>query len=457
MAQDWEKLQEIIKNAPQRGVTLYWLLEGYKNREIADKMKINTSNVGNNLTQIYKKFNIQKEYGGNLQRKELKERLAKYKLKIRDLLINKNPKKYGNLLGESDTKMKLPVLNRPLTGLVPLDSPRYIQRETDEKCAEYLSTSHRGFLPFIRIKASQGMGKSSLLVRLKSFLKTEQKHIVAFIDLDSINFEPDSFTNLDKLLRRFTYAVTQAFQGEIKLKPPEIKDYWRDNLAPGVNCTNYLRDHVFSEIDKPKTLIIDGIDAVLGEQTQTPFLQLLRSWNEKEMKKVSQAELIWSSIVIAYSTEPYPDHNFKGSPMQNVGMAIELQEFSPNQIIELARRYNIEWSLLEAKSLFNLIGGHPALVNQALYTISQQDMSLEELQEQASQRNSPFQDYLLKYLNILENNPDLRDCFMKILEDRECKNEVSIFQLEKTGLIKLNNYRLSVRCELYKQYFQKHL
>ena len=45
---------------------------------------------------------------------------------------------------------------------------------------------------------------------------------------------------------------------------------------------------------------MDGIDAILGKETQTDFLLVLRTWNEQKMKLVSSKKVIWPSIVIAY-------------------------------------------------------------------------------------------------------------------------------------------------------------
>ena len=98
-----------------------------------------------------------------------------------------------------------------LTGVVPLDSNLYVEREADKTSMEALQTvkNSRATLPFIRVKGAKGMGKSSLLVRLRHFLKTEQDQIVGFVDLAGDSFEPEAFTNLNQLLEQFTYRHLQ--------------------------------------------------------------------------------------------------------------------------------------------------------------------------------------------------------------------------------------------------------
>jgi hypothetical protein len=350
-----------------------------------------------------------------------------------------------------------------LTGEVPLDSVLYIQRNADEKCRRELTLEKelKDSVPFIRVKAAKGMGKSSLLSRIGHFLEREKKEIVARVDLGTDAFGSDAFTDLEKLFYRFTEEVAAAFIKSIPgLEPPELKFAWDKYKPAGKNCTDYLEEHIFKRIaKKSKTLLIDGIDCILGKPTQTDFLLVLRTWNETKMKRVDRAEIIWPSVVIAYSTEPYPNAKFKGSPLQNVGTPVELLEFSAESILNLAKIYGLSWDFSEVNRLMKLIGGHPSLVQRALYKISETDISLGELEGGSTDINGPFSDYLLKDLELLQapQNEKLRACFQKIIKGERSNDAFSKFQLEKRGLIGLNGNGETVRCELYKRFFEEYL
>lgn len=350
-----------------------------------------------------------------------------------------------------------------LTGEVPLDSVLYIKGNADDICQRELTVGKElnKSVPFIRVKAAKGMGKSSLLDRIGQFLEVEKKEIVARVDLGTDAFGSDAFSDLEKLFYRFTEAVATAFAKSIPgLEAPELKFAWDKYKPAGKNCTDYLEEHLFKKIaQKPKTLLIDGIDCILGKPTQTDFLLVLRTWNERKMKRVDSSPVIWPSVVIAYSTEPYPDAKFKGSPLQNVGTPIELAEFSSESILNLAKIYGLNWDLSEVNRLMKLIGGHPSLVQRALYQISQNDISLEIFESKATEINGPFSDYLLKYLELLETpeNEQLRVCFQQIIKGERSKDTFSKFQLEKIGLIRLNGNREAVRCELYGRFLEKNL
>jgi hypothetical protein len=371
-------------------------------------------------------------------------------------------KKNGRGRVPSSIILKSYVYKGPLiTGVVPLDCPLYVKRNADDLCKEALQRGNNSdeSLPFIRIKAAKGMGKSSLMIRLRDFLEKKQKQIIGYVDLGSSVFDASSFTDLDKIFYTLTEEITQAFTNAMPgLNPPPLQNFWKKERTSSKNCEYYLEELIFKKIKQPKTLFIDGIDRVLGKNIQTEFLSVLRTWNETKLKKiVNKAPIVWPSIVIACSTDPYPDHKLKGSPMQNVGIDVELQEFTRDSILELSKLYGLIWSFDEVDSLMKLIGGHPTLINRALYKLCKTDMTLAELEQQSNQVNGPFGDYLLKYLELLQKDEQLKTCFKTILKGEECNDEFVKFQLEKVGLIRLYHTDIQVSCELYRRYFQANI
>lgn len=436
-----QRWRELEKRKPSQIEIVKEMLQGLSDSEIAEKKNLTPETVRKHISTTCKDF---KDFGIK-KRSELLSLLGKYK----PALVQGN---------RTLTQVQHITLS---TGVVPLDSPLYLERDVDEKCRQYLQAaeSKEGSLPFIRIRASKGMGKSSLLVRLCHFLERERKQAVGYVDLGSNDFDQSAFKDLNLLLRQFTYAIAQKFRDKLNNHTPlDVKDYWREDIASGSNCTNYLKEHIFSKIEQPKTLLIDGIDAVLGQkETQNPFLNLLRTWNESQMKLVSDAPIVWPSMVIAYSTEPYPEYGIKSSPLQNVGVEIDLNEFSPDETQELAKRYGLDWNPNEVSLLRQLIGGHPALINRALFEISQKRMDLSELEMSATLIPGPFEGDLLKKLDILKGNEDLKECFNKILFGESCADEFAKFQLAKAGLIMISKGKIEIGNKLYKKYFKLHL
>lgn len=445
---------EKLKRAPRREEVLLRVLRGQTDTEISEEMDIHLGTVRKQLSIVYEAFGLKSDFEGDRtsKRRPLAELFAKYKPELQ-----KDSRFADIAKAISSTSDTQPLISTLLTGRVPLDSPGYIERDVDRFLKHTFSSHTDESSMFIRIKGSKGMGKSSLLVRLREFLENEHGHTVGVVDLGK-SCGSNILASLDKLLYCFTYSVARAFENFLEPKPLDLGKYWRDDLVPGLNCTNYLHQHIFSKLDSPKTLLIDGIDTVLGEKTQTQFLELLRSWNEEEMKKVSHDPIIWPHVVIAYSTEPYASYDMPaGSPLQNVGIPVDLLEFSESHVLYQAARYGLDWDKPHITQLMELIGGHPELINRALYQIGKGKIGLDELISQPDQLNGPFTDYLLPNLKLLQKHSELAKCFVKILNNEDSCDEFSKFRLEKAGLITLKNSKPRVRFELYRRYFQKHL
>lgn len=445
-----------LDKAPRREEVLHRVLRGEKDADIANEMGIHPGTVRKQLSNLYEIFRLDSEFPRDKSSNRIL--LAKLFAKHKPDLLREG--KYAYLLPEEKGEPILDFLNiSPPTGILSLNSPLYIERKPDEDVKQAFHTHADESKLFIRIKGSKGMGKSSLLVHLRQFLEVEQNYAVGLVDLSGKDFGSEILSDLSKLLYQFTYAVAQAFKPALgKEELPDLKRYWRDDIAPGLNCTDYLHEYVFTKINRSKTLLIDGIDTVLGhEPAQSQFLNLLRSWNEEKMKLVSQEKIIWSHIIIAYSTEPYASYGLESSPLHNVGMPVKLPEFTEEQVLQQAQKYQLNWDLSQVKRLRQLIGGHPELVNRALYQISKNQIELDELLSQACQYSSPFSDYLLEHLRLLQEHPRLSKCYEKIINGETCYDEFAKFQLEKAGLIKIDKNKASASFELYQEYFCKHL
>lgn len=432
----------------RRREVLKLFLAGKTDTEIALQLFMAETTIRKHIQNICAAFKLP---GGRDRRERLKALFAQYKPElIPDTHLDPPP---TDDEPEDDVDPKI----TPLTGVVPRNSPLYIQREADRQCQEILKTaSHHPV--FVRLRGARGCGKSSLLVRLQHWLETEQKQVVGFVDLGGFNFGPEAFTDLNKLLYQFTYAVTQSFSSAMTNHPPNLQKNWQEDMAAASNCTDYLENYIFAKIKQPKTLIIDGIDKILGrKETQTPFLNLLRSWYERKMQDVDQGKIVWPNLVIADSTEPYPHYEIQDSPLQNVGNQVKLQEFNTEEIVELAKRYGIEINFNDSNSLKQLLGGNPALLNPAIYQLSQNSINLTQLIEQATEVDGTFAYFLQKNLKQLQVHNNLMNCFKQILQGNKCTDEFAKYQLELAGLIRGYPFNVQVSCELYQEFFKAYL
>ncbi|WP_254566880.1 AAA-like domain-containing protein [Oscillatoria sp. HE19RPO] len=414
--------------------------------QTAAQSGIQEGSVRKHLSEIYTLFKIE-------GRKQKRERLIALFSQYQPELVN--------------PERRLDKVER-LTGIVPLGSPFYIDRTEDQIIRQAFELCPEDRLVFCRLRSARGLGKSSLLIRLRDFLEQELGHTVGWVDLSQGTM--GVLQDFRSLLKFFTKAVAEEFACALpeqsRSLPDLQKNHWRDDLAPGTNCMDYLEQYVFKPIHespagRPLTLIIDGIDSLLGQEAiQSPFLDWLRAWNERKMKRVSRTPVIWSNVVIAYSTEPYAAYEMAGSPLDNVGFPIELKEFDQLQVCELTKRYGLTWhnDQQEIEKLMSWIGGHPELLNRALYAMRTENLTLDKFLESMTQSGSLFNSYLQGYLKTLQDHPALKDCLQKIINGQTCTNQFSIFQLEKSGLINFDaQNQPKPRFKLYEEYFKQHL
>lgn len=188
------------------------------------------------------------------------------------------------------------------------------------------------------------------------------------------------------------------------------------------------------------------------------FFGLLRAWHED-----GKSRAIWKKLrlVAAHSTEVYIPLNINQSPF-NVGLAIELPEFTSDQVAELARRHGLDLSHAEAvqgcaplQALMDMIGGHPYLVRVALYNLARQDMTLAELLSAAPTEAGPYGDHLRRHLWNLEQHPELAAALRRSVASPTPVRLKSLqaFQLHSMGVVNLQGNDVTPRCDLYRRYF----
>jgi hypothetical protein len=304
----------------------------------------------------------------------------------------------------------------------------------------------------IRIKAPRQMGKTSLLDRIVAYAAQQNYRTVR---LNLLQADSEIFSNLEKFLRWFCTYVSKKLQF-----PTQLSEYWDEERGSIVNCTTYFEAHLLEQIDTPLLLALDEVDRIFQfpEITQG-FFPMLRSWHEEAKTMESWEKL---RLVVVHSTEDYGSLDINQSPF-NVGLPIELSEFTWQQVEDLAQRYQLKQTTqIGAEGLTPLqamLGGHPYLVSWALYHLAHQDMKLEQLLQDASTDAGIYQDHLRRHLGTLQENPELAAAMKQVVSSVEPVRleTMQAYKLYSMGLIKRQGNQVTSRCLLYQQYFLEHL
>lgn len=332
------------------------------------------------------------------------------------------------------------------TGQVPLDSASYIERPPIESNC-YQEVLHPGAL--IRIKAPRQMGKTSLMARVLNQARANGYQTVC------LSFQLASsevLSNLDKLMRWVCASVSKKLH-----LPNQLVEYWDDIFDGNYNSTTYFENYLLAETGCPLVIGFDEIDRVFDyPNVANDFLGLLRAWYEKA-RYGDQDSDTWQKLrfVIVHSTEVYIPMNLSQSPF-NVGLSIELLEFTQEQVQDLAQRYQLSWTIPQVEQLMGLVGGHPYLVRITMYQVAYENITLEQALSQATTESSCYGNHLRGQLWNLGKYPELAMAFSQVVNTNTPVSLESVlaFKLYSLGLVKLEGNQVTPRCELYLQYFR---
>lgn len=329
------------------------------------------------------------------------------------------------------------------SGSVPLDSPVYLERSSVKEQI-YREIRKPGAL--IRIKAPREMGKTSLLLRTLDYADRLGYRTVS-LNLEQTDQEILSDPN--RFLRWFCANVTRQLELE-----PKLDDYWDEEIGGKVSCSLYFRNYLLEKLDTPLVLALDEVNQVFEHpQVAKDFLPLLRFWYEE-----AKRQPIWQKLrlIVVHSTEIYVPLQMNQSPF-NVGLPIQLNTFSQEEVQQLAQCYGLDWEDgEEARHLMDMVGGHPALVHTALYHLSRGEGTLAQLLETAPTATGIYSHHLQRHWVTLEQQPELISALHDLMSAIQPVplDPILAHKLSSLGLIKQSGDKAIPSCKLYRQYFK---
>ncbi|RCJ18396.1 hypothetical protein A6S26_28970 [Nostoc sp. ATCC 43529] len=326
-------------------------------------------------------------------------------------------------------------------GTMSSESQFYIERSSDLLALEIIK--QQGVT--IIIKGPRQMGKSSLLIRTIDAAVAVGKWVV-FLDFQL--FDKATLNNADNFFRQFCCWLTDELEMADK-----VDEYWQTPLGYSQRCTRYVNRYILKDFGKPLVLAMDEVESIFDSEFRSDFFAMLRSWHNSRA-----ITPIWKNLdlVLATSTEPYQFiDNLHESPF-NVGVAVNLEDFTTEQVADLNRRHGSPLNSSEERQLMALLNGHPYLVRLALYVIASQRLSTAELFTNATADNGPFGNHLRNYLFRLHNKTELVQGMLQVIRQNICDERV-FFRLHGAGLVRREGHKVIPRCQLYAEYFREKL
>ncbi len=243
--------------------------------------------------------------------------------------------------------------NYDLGGTVPLFSTNYIKRVADQKLYEALLQKQ-----FCYILNSRQMGKSSLRVRTSRQLRSQK--------IDCVNIDLQGIGSHNITAQEWYAGISETIINELSLEFD--LDSWlqqRHLFSPIQNFRAFIHEVLLPNTTDDVVVFIDEIDSVLQLDFKNDFFGLIRFFynqraDQPQYQKISfvllgvasPADLIGGDNQLADNLSPF-----------NIGKAIELQGFKPNEVqplenglIDFADRPS---AVLAA--ILNWTGGQPFL------------------------------------------------------------------------------------------------
>ncbi|QJB28150.1 MULTISPECIES: AAA-like domain-containing protein [Limnospira] len=331
----------------------------------------------------------------------------------------------------------LPCPDSPLS----LDSAFYVERPPIEIIA-YQQITQPGSV--MRIKAPRKMGKSSLMLRLINHANS-LGYSTVLIDFQQADL--GIFESSTKFFRWLCSNVTRQLGIAYN-----INDYWDEDIGDKVSCTMYFEEYLIAQINRPFLLVFNEVNLLFEyPQIFMNFMPLLRFWHEK-----SAQSTIWQKLrlVLVHSTEVYVSLGINQSPF-NVGVLIDLPEFTHQQVGELADKYQLTLTENQLHKLTCLVGGHPYLIHLAFHYLYEHQTKFDDFFHRASTDAGIYKNYLKKIWILIQKKPELVEMIQQLITAKTALKiePISAYYLESIGIIKSlgNNYILAG--DLYRVYF----
>jgi hypothetical protein len=371
-----------------------------------------------------------------------------------------NPLQYAYWSGKQDDQhlreeitkaLRMPTRTAPKNleaegGAVPLDSYFYVERSTDKEFLEAIKRRDS----IVLVKGARQMGKTSLLARGLDLARSMGWRIV-LTDLQKLNTEHLSSTQM--LFQTLSGIIADQLDLD-----RDLDDVWNPRRGPSMNFERYLRREVFGKINGPLVWCLDEVDRLFSCPFASEVFGLFRSWhNERSLDPGAPWQRL--TMAMAYATEAHLFITDLNQSPFNVGTRLALEDFKPEQVADLNRRYGEP--LCDSAQLdrfYKLLSGHPYLVRRGLNELAAHALPFAAFEQEASLDEGPFGDHLRRFLVILAQDAALCDVMRKLIQGQAQPTGEDFYRLRSAGLVSGHTAQdAKPRCQLYADYFKRHL
>jgi DNA-binding SARP family transcriptional activator len=334
----------------------------------------------------------------------------------------------------------------PIGGAVPLTSRFYVVRPDD---AEFHAAIARRD-SIVLVKGARQVGKTSLLARGLEQARRAGARVV-FTDLQMFNAA--HLESAETLLLALAEAIAE--QLDLEVGPAEV---WSARRGANPNFRRYLRREVMGAAEAPVVWGLDEVDRLFERPFASEIFGLFRSWhNERALDPAGPLANL--TLAIAYATEAHLFITDGNQSPFNVGTRVPLEDFTQEQVADLNERYGSPLKGVEELArYYDLVGGHPYLVQRGQHEMASHRTPLKLLETRADHSEGIFGEHLRRLVAVLGRSPELCAVMRGVLQGQPCPTPESFYRLRSAGVIAGDSAAdARPRCRLYAQYLGQHL
>jgi DNA-binding SARP family transcriptional activator len=323
-------------------------------------------------------------------------------------------------------------------GAVPSESRFYVRREADEQFEAALDADEGVLIVF----GPRQVGKTSLLAQMADYAR-DQGRQVAVTDFQSLS--SSEVGRVVPLYHSLLHSL--ATQLDVDYQPS-----WNEWVGPNSNLNNLIAD-VLKRAPHRVVWAMDEVDRLFGADYSDDFFGLIRSWyNRRALDPAGPWRKL--TIAISYATEAHLFIKDMSQSPFNVGVRVNLRDFTSAEVEDLARRYG-DATREHVGDVYALTHGHPFLTRRALGYLDG-GTGIGMLNQLADSDEGPFGDHLRRLKEAVHRDPETLAEVRRVLDGDDTGDPAVRRRLVSAGvLLETGPGSWTFRVPVYEAYLRR--
>ncbi len=269
---------------------------------------------------------------------------------------------------------------------------------------------------------------------------------------DFQRLRPSDFESLGVFFRTLGEWIAEELELDIS-----VEQFWNTRRNPSRRFNQFVCQEVLGRINEPLVWAMDEVDRLFPCPFRSDVFGQFRSWHNARALEPTQP---WRrlTLIMAYTSHRLLIDDCNQSPL-NVGCSVALEDFTREEVVALNRRYDSPLRTeAELEAYWNLVGGHPYLVNRGFQYMVESGLDLATLRPRMERDDGIFSDHLRLLLALLSRDAEQCDVVRSLLRGESKASNDSFLRLRSAGVLAGGSiHDMRIRCPLYATFLKKHL